>query len=153
MAALGRSGEPERDSCPGGAVQVGREDGGLEEALQGRDRRLTVESQSELELGQLELAKLDRADLRPGLEVLGRHVQLPGEQSQRLHRGASHTRLDPGDVRIGDAGRRELALREALLLAEAPETRSDRLAAAVAPFDHDADIMPPGPAADRRETD
>jgi hypothetical protein len=70
------------------------------------------QSQLELRIGKPELSLVDLAEIGPRLEVFDRDAELRSELSEGLDGGAPRLRLDPRDVGIGDARRRELALRK-----------------------------------------
>jgi hypothetical protein len=59
--------------------------------------------------------------------MFDRHAELAGDSSQRLHRWRSQTSLDPRDVRITDAGRGKVALRQAAPKAKPLQSRADAL--------------------------
>lgn len=71
-----------------------------------------------------------RADriVRAELEVERRDTEFRCELPQRLLRGDSLPSLDTTEVGIGEAGLRQLALREAALLAQPPEAIANPLA-------------------------
>lgn len=56
--------------------------------------------------------------------MFDRHPELAGDSSQRLHRWRSRARLDPRDVRIADAWRGKVALRQAALKPESLQSRA-----------------------------
>jgi len=76
---------------------------------------------------RLAVALVDVAKLRARLKVFGRDPERPGQRSERLHRRAPGSGLDPRDVGVRDAGACELALRQPTLQAKAPESDPDRL--------------------------
>jgi len=61
------------------------------------------------------------------LQIEGRDLELRREFPQRLLGWDTLPGLEAAEVGIGDAGRGELTLREAALLAQPPDARTDRL--------------------------
>src|SRR5215207_874129 len=109
-------------------ARVAESDRLLEQRLQlAPRRRVVVEPEPQLEVGELQVALLGRAQVRAGFEVVRRDAQLRGELPQRLDRRPARTCLDPRDVGVGDARRGKLALRQVLLDAKAPEALPDSL--------------------------
>jgi hypothetical protein len=109
-----RLGESERDT---GAECRGRVAGGyrvIVDPLDGVESVAGIVGQAQLELriGKPELSLVDLAEIGPRLEVFDRDAELWSELPEGLDGGAPRLRLDPRDVGIGDARRRELALRK-----------------------------------------
>ncbi len=61
------------------------------------------------------------------LQMFDRYAQLASDLSQRFHRRRSRATLDPRDVRIADAWRGKVALRQAPLKAESLQSCADVL--------------------------
>ena len=89
--------------------------------------RVVVEAKLELGVGQLQLARIGLADVAAGLQVLHGDAQLRGEHAKGLDGRRPRTRLDAGDIGVGDAGGREIALREASFQPEPFQARTDCL--------------------------
>ena len=89
--------------------------------------RLAADPQAELGVGLPELALVDVAELGAGLEVLGRDAEVAREHPERLDGRAPRAGLDPRDVRVRDALRRQLTLRQSPLEAEPSQPNPDRL--------------------------
>ena len=86
-----------------------------------------LEPQGELGIGEPQLARIDRVEIRAGLEVLGRDAQLAREPAQRLDRRLPRPRLDARDVGVRDPRRCELALRHSQLEPESLQALPNRL--------------------------
>ena len=123
--------------CARCAVLVGVEDGVVEERVNLTRDNLSVEAQAQLGLGELQLAHLGDGDGRSGLEELGRDAELLRQHPQCLDRRTPGPGLDARDVGIGDPRCREVALREALLAAQALQALSDGLTAGFGVLGHD----------------
>src|SRR5207248_9112348 len=91
-----------------------------------RHPRAFADSQFELRVGESQLAFLGLAEIATCLEVLHGNAELSGKHAQRLDRWATCACLDPRDVGVRDARRREVPLREATLQTQALETFADR---------------------------
>jgi hypothetical protein len=87
--------------------------------------RVAVETEGELCVGEPKLAIVDFSDLLARLEVLDRDAELLRELAKRLDRGRARAGLDARDIGVGDAGGREVALRETSLDAQALEACAD----------------------------
>ena len=89
-----------------------------------------AEPDGELEVGQAQLARPGRIELRAGLEEVGGDAELRGELPQGLHRRLPGSGLDPGDIRVRDPRSGQLPLGQAALQPEALEPLPDGLARA-----------------------
>ena len=78
-------------------------------------------------MAEAQLAALAARLLASRLEVRDGDAEQRRELAQGLHRRLSRACLDPRDVRVRHAGRRERALREPALEAQPPEALADRL--------------------------
>jgi hypothetical protein len=72
-----------------------------------------------------EPGKLLGRALRARLEPLRANAELGSELSKRLDRGRARSGFDPADVGVGDAGLREVSLRETKALSPLPQSCSD----------------------------
>src|SRR5581483_3226811 len=119
--------EREAGTRRGGVVAVG--DGLGDRLLEGAFEVVGLaQADRELEVGEPELTRGARVDVRAGLEVVGGDVELGGEPPERLDGRLPAPGFDPGDVRVRDAGGSELTLGETPLLPQALEPLPDRLA-------------------------
>jgi hypothetical protein len=97
--------EPQRDVRAARRDRVAEAVGLAQDLGEVLERQLlVVEAQPEFRLRQLELPELRGGDLRAGLEVLGRHAELPRQHAQRFDGGTARAGLDPGDVRVRHTG-------------------------------------------------
>ena len=69
----------------------------------------------------------DASSSEPVSRYSGRHAELLRQHPERLHRRRPRAGLDPGDVGVGDARRRQVPLGQPLLDPQPPEPCSDRL--------------------------
>ncbi len=141
MFAARRCRKPEHDLRARRRRLVGVSLGVAEDCGDRSEIGLSVEPQPQFLLGEPELALGGGVEFGARLEELGRHAELLGEHPQRLHRRRPGACLDPGDVCVGDSGRREVTLRQPLLEPEASQAGADRLPARLRHWAHAA-IMP-----------
>lgn len=106
-----------------------------------RDRRLceqlenqrlgavsVAEADCQLEVGEPELPRLGRVELRPRLEEVCGDAELRGQLPEGLYRGLPRPGLDARDVGVRDSRSGQLALREPLRQPQALEALPDGLA-------------------------
>jgi hypothetical protein len=115
---LGRR-EAEADSSPCSRREIAGLDGLVEELAQLSLDRLRILGQAErqLRVGEAKLPKVDVPHVHARLEIVGGDAELRSELPQRLDGRLPRACLDPRDVGVRDARRRELSLRQLSLQA------------------------------------
>ena len=121
----------ERDSGAKGNGAVGDRDGVDEDIFEAVLHPVRFpEPDGELEVGEPQLARPGRIELRAGLEEVGGDAELRRELPQRFHRRLPGSGLDSGDIRVRDPRSGQLPLGQAALQPEALEPLPDGLARA-----------------------